>query len=50
MRMRFETMHLFPFDRQQRNRCLELLVDYYRLHIADFSSLKSIDVLKELFN
>ncbi|MFA6872676.1 MAG: DNA repair protein RecO C-terminal domain-containing protein [Bacteroidaceae bacterium] len=50
MRMRFETMHLFPFDRKQRNRCLELLVEYYRLHITDFSSLKSIDVLKELFN
>lgn len=50
MRMRFETMHLFPFDRLQRNRCLELLVEYYRLHITEFSSLKSIDVLKELFD
>lgn len=50
LRMRYETMHLFPFSRQQRNRCLELLLRYYRLHIASLPELKSYAVLKELFD
>lgn len=50
LRMRFETMHLFPFSRVQRNRCLELLVRYYRLHVPSLPELKSLDVLRELFD
>ena len=50
MRMRYETMHLFPFDRGQRTYCLELLTDYYRLHMPDFPPLKSMTILQELFS
>ncbi len=50
MRMRYETMHLFPFERGQRIYCLELLTEYYRLHVSDFPPLKSTEVLQEVFS
>ncbi|MGI6219911.1 MAG: DNA repair protein RecO [Bacteroidaceae bacterium] len=49
LRMSYDTMHLFALSRQQRNRCLELLLRYYKLHIPSLPELKSYDVLKELF-
>ena len=49
MRMNYETMHLFAMSRAERNRCLTIINDYYRLHLPDFPLLKSLDVLKELF-
>lgn len=49
MRMNYDTMHLFRLNRMQRNRCLTVINDYYRLHLPDFPVLKSIEVLKELF-
>ena len=49
-RMRYHTMRLFPMSRAQRTRCLEVINDYYRLHIPDFPKLKSADILKELYD
>lgn len=49
MRMNYETMHLFAMSRAERNRCLEVIVGYYRLHLPSFPDLKSLSVLKELF-
>lgn len=50
MRMNYETMHLFAMSRAERNRCLVIINDYYRLHLPDFPILKSLEVLKELFD
>lgn len=50
MRMDYATMHLFRFSRQQRQRVLDILIDYYRLHLPTFPELKSIAVLRELFD
>ncbi|MCM1108733.1 MAG: DNA repair protein RecO [Clostridium sp.] len=50
MRMRYDTMHRFEFNRFQRNRYLEVINDYYRLHIPDFPELKSWEVLKTVFD
>ncbi|MDR0976854.1 MAG: DNA repair protein RecO [Prevotellaceae bacterium] len=50
MRMNYDTMHLFRFSRAERNRCLVIINDFYRLHLPDFPVLKSIEVLKELFD
>lgn len=50
MRMNYRTMHLYRLNREQRIRCLTLLNDYYRLHLPDFPELKSLHVLKELFD
>lgn len=50
MRMNYETMHLFSMNRAERARCLAIMNDYYRLHLPDFPVLKSLEVLKELFD
>ncbi len=49
MRMNYETMHLFKMNHAERNRCLEVINAYYRLHLPDFPQLKSHAVLQELF-
>lgn len=50
MRMQYATMHLFRFSGAQRSRLLEFACDYYRLHVAGFNRLKSLDVLREVFS
>jgi DNA repair protein RecO (recombination protein O) len=49
MRMDYATMHLFRLSRADRNRILEILIQYYRLHIPQFPELRSLPVLQELF-
>ena len=49
MRMDFFSMHLFRLSHTERNRILELLIQYYRLHIPQFPELRSLPVLQELF-
>ena len=49
MRVNYATMHLVKMSRTERNRCVELIVKYYRLHQPDFPELKSLPVLKEVF-
>lgn len=48
MRMNYETMHLFAINRSQRNRCLEIIMHYYQLHVPDFPELRSLQVLREV--
>lgn len=50
MRMNYDTMHLFKFNRGERNQLLVKINDYYRIHLPSFPELKSIDVLKTLFD
>lgn len=50
LRMNYDTMHLFAMSRSERSRCLTVINDYYRLHLPDFPVLKSLEVLKELFD
>lgn len=47
-RMNYANMHLFRLSRNDRNRILDYLLDFYRLHIYDFPVLKSVDILREL--
>ena len=49
MRMDFPTMHLYRLSRHDRNRIVEVLLHYYRLHIPQFPELKSLSVLQELW-
>lgn len=49
MRMNFATMHLFRLNKDQRNRIVDHVIRYYRLHIPGFPEMKSLDVLRELF-
>lgn len=50
LRMDYASMHLFRFNRQQRSRVLNVLVDYYRMHIPEFPEMKSLDVLRTVFS
>ena len=50
MRMDFSTMHLYRLNRQDRNRIVDVLLQYYRLHIPQFPELKSLSVLQELWS
>lgn len=49
MRMTYENMHLFKMNREQRNRCTDIILYFYRLHVPGFPQLRSLDVMKELF-
>ena len=49
MRMDFPTMRLYRLSRHDRNRIVDVLLYYYRLHIPQFSELKSLSVLQELW-
>lgn len=49
MRMTHATMHLFRLSREERNRMVEVIIRYYRIHLAGFPELRSLDVLRELF-
>lgn len=48
LRMDFHTIHLYRLSREQRNRILDVLTVYYRLHVAEFPELKSPAVLREV--
>jgi len=50
MRMDFATMHLFRMNRAQRNRCIEVALLFYRLHLPDFPDLRSLEVLRDLWD
>ena len=49
MRMDFPTMRLYRLSRHDRNRIVDVLLYYYRLHIPQFPELKSLSVLQELW-
>ena len=48
-RMTFSNMALFRFNRDERNRMLDVIISYYRLHNAAIGTLRSPDILKQLF-
>ena len=49
-RMDYPTLHLFRLSRKDRMRILQVLNEYYRLHVPNFPELKSLEVLQELYS
>lgn len=49
MRMNYDNMHRFVLNRRERERCLAVINDFYRLHLPGFPQLKSLEVLQALF-
>ena len=49
MRLNYTTMRLLSLTRSERNRIVDVILYYYRLHLPDFPDMKSLPVLKELF-
>ena len=49
LRISLANLHHYRFSRTQRHRVLEILEKYYRLHLPSFPELRSLDVLREVF-
>ncbi len=49
-RMDYATLHLFRLSRKERMRILQVLNEYYRLHVPNFPELKSLEVLQEFYS
>lgn len=50
LRMDYANMHLYSFTRIQRARVMQVLNDYYRLHVPGFPELKSMAILREVLS
>lgn len=50
MRMNFDNMQAFQFERHQRVEILRQMLNYYRMHLTDFPTIKSLAVLQEIFD
>lgn len=48
MRMSPSNLHLFPMSHHERNRIVDFILHYYRLHIPAFGEMKTLQVLREL--
>lgn len=49
LRITYPTMHLYSMSRQERQRCLDIILTYYRLHTPSFPELKSLSIMQEIF-
>lgn len=49
LRLSYETMHLYTMSRLDRNRCVEVILEYFKIHVPGFPEMKSFPILKELF-
>ena len=49
MRMNYQTMHLFRLSHLDRQRLLEIALSYYHIHLPAFPELRSLNVLKEMW-
>lgn len=47
-RINYQNMHLYKLSKTDRNIIINYMLDYYRMHVYDFSDIKSLEVLREL--
>jgi DNA repair protein RecO (recombination protein O) len=50
LRMNYENMHVYAFSRHDRIRIVQRILDYYKVHFATLTELKSLEVLQALFD
>ena len=50
LRISYENMPAFRFSGRERQAIIHRILDYYRLHLADFPEIKSLEVLHEVFS
>jgi DNA repair protein RecO (recombination protein O) len=48
--IKFDIAHELSLSVDSRQRLLEIIIEYYKLHLVSFRKPKSIEVLKNLFN
>lgn len=49
MRINYENMGHFRFSHNERTEILSQILKYYRLHLAEFPEIKSLEILQEVF-
>jgi DNA repair protein RecO (recombination protein O) len=49
MRFNYQTMHHLKLSRLQRQTILEQIIQFFRLHLPEIGNIKSLDVLKMIF-
>ena len=49
-RMNFRNAGMFAMSRFERNRILDRLLEYYRLHFPGLGTVNSLDVLRTMFD
>ncbi|MDE5608155.1 MAG: DNA repair protein RecO [Muribaculaceae bacterium] len=50
MRISRHNLHLYALSAAQRNRALDVILQYYTLHFASLRSMKSVEVVRSLFH
>jgi len=50
LRMTYENMSAFRFSGRERQTIILRMLDFYRLHLSDFSEIKSLEVLHDVFS
>lgn len=48
-KINFNNMHLYKLSQGDRNVLINFMLDYYRMHVYDFTEIKSLEVLRELY-
>lgn len=49
LRINYHNMRSFLFSGRERRQIIDRILEYYRLHLVNFSEIKSLDVLHEVF-
>lgn len=49
-RMSFGNLHVFAFNREQRNSILDTMLKYFQIHNSTLGLMKSPEILKQLFS
>lgn len=50
LRISERNLHYFKFSREERNQVVTLLIRYLSIHFPGFSTIKSLEVLRDLFS
>jgi DNA repair protein RecO (recombination protein O) len=50
MRMNYRNMGKFSFSHTDRVKILVRIIEYYQIHLGNFGTLRSLEVLQEVFS
>jgi DNA repair protein RecO (recombination protein O) len=50
LRMNFDNMGAYKFDRHERVEIVKQMLNYYRMHLTEFPTIKALAVLQELYD
>ena len=50
MRITFDNLEAFKFNHRERVEILRQILNYYRMHLTEFPTIKSLEVMQELFD